>query len=290
MGRQEAQPLLSDNLMKFNFPEKFKTYEDAILNFARLAEQFTRPGATIDEEKFQALNDAYKRYLDVIKPNEASQMKLRQFMTQAQAATAEAEQAVKMQEGMKALEANAQRARQEIPTIQRALEAAEQAAGRTATATDQAALSTGTAAQNLADVARTDMSGLISQISQAAVAMQSLAVASANVRSPSVPTQRAASGGMMRYLAGGGPAGTDVIPAMLSPGEFVMNAASTRKFASQLVAMNAGVQPVFRSDGGNVTNIGDVSITVNDSGSPQQTAREVMRAIRRESRRGASRI
>jgi TP901 family phage tail tape measure protein len=91
------------------------------------------------------------------------------------------------------------------------------------------------------------------------------------------------------YLAGGGftPRGTDRIAAMLSRGESVNTSDSTRKFASQIQAMNAGVTPVYRNAGG-TTTIGDTNITVQGASSPQQTAREVMAAIRREQRRNTS--
>jgi hypothetical protein len=116
------------------------------------------------------------------------------------------------------------------------------------------------------------------------------AALAANSMSPGVtsPETTAYAG---RYFAAGGHArGIDTIPAMLAPNEFVINQRSSRRFFSQLQAINAGQRPVYRNEGGSVTNIGDVSITVQDSGSPQSTAREVMKAIRRESRRGASRI
>lgn len=98
----------------------------------------------------------------------------------------------------------------------------------------------------------------------------------------------ASRGGKMRHFVTGGNVGTDVIPAMLAPGEFVMNAASTRKFASQLVAMNAGVRPVFRSEGGGVTNIGDINVTVQGGGTGRQTARSIAAELRRELRRGTA--
>jgi hypothetical protein len=95
----------------------------------------------------------------------------------------------------------------------------------------------------------------------------------------------------MRYLASGGFArGVDQIPAMLSKGEFVVNSKSSRQFYSQLSAMNAGSQPVYRESGGSVTNIGDVAINVTESSLPKQTAREVMSAFRREMRRGSGRL
>ncbi len=88
-------------------------------------------------------------------------------------------------------------------------------------------------------------------------------------------------------MAQGGAVGTDTVPAMLSPGEFVVNAKSTKQFFAQLTAMNAGVKPIFRQSGGSVTNVGDVNITVQGSAEPRQTARETMRAFRRETRRNS---
>jgi TP901 family phage tail tape measure protein len=96
--------------------------------------------------------------------------------------------------------------------------------------------------------------------------------------------------GKMIYRQYGGytPQSTDTIPAMLSRGEFVVNARSAQKFHSQLIAMNAGNTPTFRRSGGSTTTIGDVNVTVNAATSPQQTARETVRAIRREQRRNTS--
>jgi len=104
-----------------------------------------------------------------------------------------------------------------------------------------------------------------------------------------VSAQGKSLGGMIyRQLGGYTPQGTDIIPAMLSPGEYVVNAKATRQFYSQLVAMNSGTQPVYRAEGGPVTNVGDVSISVNGTTAPQQTAREIMSAFKRETRRGTS--
>jgi hypothetical protein len=52
-----------------------------------------------------------------------------------------------------------------------------------------------------------------------------------------------AMGGLVspKYFANGGMAqGTDTVPAMLTPGEFVTNKASTKRFAPLLEAMNNG--------------------------------------------------
>ena len=67
-----------------------------------------------------------------------------------------------------------------------------------------------------------------------------------------------------------------------------MNTKASRRFASQLTAMNAGVQPQFRQSGGAVTNIGDVNISVQGATLPAQTARETMAAFKREYRRSGT--
>ncbi len=106
-------------------------------------------------------------------------------------------------------------------------------------------------------------------------------------------TVTAFSGGKISNFDSGGAArGVDTIPAMLSKGEFVMNPQSTRQWYSQLVAMNSGGKPNFKSEGGSTTSagiIGDVSINVN-SNSGGQVGRDVVKAINREIRRGSSRI
>lgn len=97
-------------------------------------------------------------------------------------------------------------------------------------------------------------------------------------------------GPIYRALGGMTPRGTDVVPAMLTPGEFVVNADASRKFFSQLVAINSGVKPQYHAEGGSVTTIGDINITVNETTSAKATARETIAAFRREKRRLTSRI
>lgn len=75
--------------------------------------------------------------------------------------------------------------------------------------------------------------------------------------------------------------GRDTIPAMLTPGEFVVNPRATRQFYSRLVAMNAGGSPLTSS---NVT-VGDVNVTLNSAG-PEYDARRLGQLLRREIRRG----
>jgi TP901 family phage tail tape measure protein len=107
------------------------------------------------------------------------------------------------------------------------------------------------------------------------------------------PVQGFSAGGIakkMQYFDAGGMArGTDRIPAMLGAEEFVVKAKNARRFAPELRAINAGIQPAFEPN--NVThntNIGD--IIVNGAGEPKLVAREVMSAIRRQKRRGSARL
>lgn len=120
-------------------------------------------------------------------------------------------------------------------------------------------------------------------------AMQAAAQASS---SSGGQVQGLAKGGLVHYYADGGftPRGTDTIPAMLSPGEFVVNAAATRQFYSQLVAINSGRSPIYRAEGGPTTqnfHFGDINV-VNDG--QRNAARDVVNSIRRELRRTTSKF
>jgi len=104
----------------------------------------------------------------------------------------------------------------------------------------------------------------------------------------STPAAHRAMGGPVSYYATGGLArGSDTVPAMLGSNEFVMNASATRQFYSQLVAMNSGGMPNYRSQGGPVT-VGDVHVNVNHNQSTPMNGRQIANELRRELRRNAS--
>ncbi len=106
------------------------------------------------------------------------------------------------------------------------------------------------------------------------------------------PTQAQARGGPVRFFNEGGQVrGTDTVPAMLTPGEFVVNASSSRRFFSELVAINSGKAPVFRQEGGPVENntfTGDINVNMPEGASAD--GRAVAKQIRRELRRNTSRL
>jgi hypothetical protein len=85
------------------------------------------------------------------------------------------------------------------------------------------------------------------------------------------------SGGMIRRLAAGGFAmGTDIIPAMLTPGEFVVRKYAVDKFgADNLKAINRGENPSE-----SVYNY-EVNVNVATDANPDQIARSVITEIKR---------
>jgi len=104
-------------------------------------------------------------------------------------------------------------------------------------------------------------------------------------------TAQVFTGAPMRYFKDGGPArGQDTIPTMLSKKETVINARNSSRFFSELNAMNQGSKPVYREQGGPVTNVGDVNVSVNGGDSSQQTVREIGNALRREIKRGTLKL
>lgn len=81
---------------------------------------------------------------------------------------------------------------------------------------------------------------------------------------------------------------SDTVPALLSPGEFVVNANATRKFFTQLQSINSGSIQRFQ-EGGIVNNIGDINVSIQDAPT-NVDGRTIARAIKRELFRGSVRL
>ncbi len=263
---------------------------EAVKGFMDRAQKFTKAGAQVSERDFADLQAAYERYIGTLKPSPEAKEVLEQFIKEAQNVTSSAKT---VQAGQKMLDAGreaAQEAEKRIPRLEEALEQARQLLKQSEESPERMKTSAQAAGDALSKVAQIDMSGLVGQAQSLADAMWDAASASWSVQAPALT---AAHGGKAwNFLATGGrPQGTDVIPAMLSPGEVVINAGSARRFAAQLTAINAGVQPVYRSEGGSVTNIGDINLTVNGGEGlklDSKTARSFATMIRRELRRGTA--
>lgn len=99
-----------------------------------------------------------------------------------------------------------------------------------------------------------------------------------------VPAPALAFGGQVGYHAFGGPRGTDTKLAWLTPGERVLTRAENKMFFPILKAL--GQQPMYRAQGGPVTNVGDININVNGGDTSQQTVSAIGRELQRQIRRG----
>jgi hypothetical protein len=84
------------------------------------------------------------------------------------------------------------------------------------------------------------------------------------------------SGGLIKRFAVGGPViGTDVIPSMLTPGEFVMSRYAVESFGvDKMKAINSGTY-----ESGSVYNY-NLSVNVRSDANPEQIANTVMAKIR----------
>ena len=121
---------------------------------------------------------------------------------------------------------------------------------------------------------------------QAAESAEAAAAAAARLNAPA-PAHKATGGMIFRADGGFTPRGTDSVPAMLSPGEFVVNARSTRAFLPALQAMNAGLVPGHHAAGGMVnhnTSVGDIHIHADKN--PHLTAAAVRQVLNRGRRTG----
>jgi len=102
---------------------------------------------------------------------------------------------------------------------------------------------------------------------------------------PQTPVLTEATGGLIRRAKGG--FGTDSVNALLTPGEFVVNAASSKRFRNQLMRMNSGLPQRFQG-GGNVRNVdvGGINVTVQGGDTSESTIAAIGKGLRREIRRG----
>lgn len=94
------------------------------------------------------------------------------------------------------------------------------------------------------------------------------------------PVYRATGGDMTR--------GQDQSLVAASAGEVITNARSSSKFFAELRAINAGQAPMFREQGGPVTNVGDINVNVDARNANNVDGRQIARTLNREIRRGST--
>ena len=115
--------------------------------------------------------------------------------------------------------------------------------------------------------------------SKSGVTLSSLIAANPNIKNPNliysgqkivVPTKKKAAGGLIFSSLG-----SDVVPSMLTPGEFVMSRAAVRDFGvDRMKAINSGSY-----EGDSVYNY-EVNVNVKSDANPDQIAKAVMSQIK----------
>lgn len=122
--------------------------------------------------------------------------------------------------------------------------------------------------------------------------VNALASALANLASQRSAAALVATGGQIpSFLAGGGPTqsrGTDTVSIQAAPGEFFVNAASTRRFIPELTAINQGRMPEARNNSQITNNSFSGDININVPPGTKVDGRTISQDIRRELRRKTS--
>lgn len=153
---------------------------------------------------------------------------------------------------------------------------------------------------NTLDVAGTATEGEIRAIFEVTRSLTNLSVLVDGITIPTLAEAKAKqdvrdttaaflnAGRVLGFSEGGHvPGPTDTVPAMLTPGEFVVNARAARSFAPLLEAINHGKG---FADGGSVTNVGDINITVKGGPTGSATVEDIGRGLRRALRRRVIRL
>ena len=102
------------------------------------------------------------------------------------------------------------------------------------------------------------------------------------------PQPKFFGGSVFRNFGGDITRGQDQRLVAASAGEFFVNERSSSRFFSQLQAINAGQNPVFRDQGGPVTNVGDINVNIDARNARSVDGREIARTLDREMRRRGS--
>lgn len=89
-----------------------------------------------------------------------------------------------------------------------------------------------------------------------------------------------------QYKAYGGPIGRDNVPLWAAGGESVNTEAATSQFYSQIMSMNSTARVPRHFSGGGMVSNDSYNVTVNESKTPQLTARAMTKALQRQRRTG----
>lgn len=97
-------------------------------------------------------------------------------------------------------------------------------------------------------------------------------------------------GGQVVHRAAGGDLtrGQDQTLVAAKEGEFITSARNSQRFFAELRAINSGRAPIFREQGGPVTNVGDINVNIDARNAQTVDGRQIARQLKRELRRGSS--
>jgi hypothetical protein len=137
-------------------------------------------------------------------------------------------------------------------------------------------LGTNSGSTNLADIQAGSKSGAITPenltSAQKDVVLQNIKDLNAKIQPQLeklkiVTGQKKMYGGLVKYMANGGAVGSDTVPAMLTPGEFVVNKAAAQKFGPMLQSINESKYPSMLGSNGGMSNvpINNISASVSDN-------------------------
>ena len=126
----------------------------------------------------------------------------------------------------------------------------------------------------------------IEKVAKATRVAVTAAKAIAETKKPSGGYVILEDGQKVNFAKGGQAYGRDSVNARLTPGEFVINSASSRKFYSQLVGMNSSNNSLRSFNGGGAVSVGDVNVNMTSSGNESYDAQKIGKSLRREIRRG----
>lgn len=102
------------------------------------------------------------------------------------------------------------------------------------------------------------------------------------------PIPKITGGPIFKAVGGGVTRGQDQHLVAAAEGEHITSARNSGRFFAQLRAINSGSNPVYREQGGPVTNVGDINVNINSSGSGPVDGRQLATSLRRELRRNSS--
>jgi TP901 family phage tail tape measure protein len=140
---------------------------------------------------------------------------------------------------------------------------------------DKVALSSSSAAASWASIVESMKSARLLSVSPTTT--QSLSVSPTTKKTRLVGSDTFMYGGKVnpmsmggvvpRYMAIGGSVGSDTVPAMLTPGEFVVNKAAAQQFGPMLQSINESKYPSMLGSNGGMSNvpINNISASVSDN-------------------------